>query len=840
MKLKNLNRAIVAIAMLLTGILPSMAYDFEVDGIYYQIINGTNEVCVTSYTGNKTVDSSYLYSGDIIIPANVIYEGEEYKVSNIGAYAFKKCVELTSIKMPDSITTIGVGVFMGCFGLLSIELPDSLTHIGAYAFENCVELTSIKIPDSVVEIGQSAFAGCIRLININLGNGVEIIRKSAFETNSFPSGVLTITSSVDTIENYAFRYCKYDVCNILCETPPTIQESSFSNLKTIIVPLGSKELYQNAKYWSDAETIIENGSVEIEINNAVAGELMKSIVDQYRKTPATVTKLVVSGTINDTDIMNINSNMTSLLYLDISNTDCTQLPSEAFKGKSTLMTILLPEQLETIGDKSFYGCKSLCNEIICPESVTSIGKNAFEGCSSLKSVILPPQLESIEQRLFLGCTNITNIDLSKCSLLTEIGTDAFYNTVELRKLDLSNCKSLTTLNYGAFRNCGIEELDLSMCNASVIDSEMFFNCRNLKNILLPKSIKEIKKDAFSMCDALENVDFSNCELLENIGCGAFSYCSALKNLELSECINLTAIDGSAFSSCTSIETINFPDSLLSIGFGAFIDCSALKSINFPDSNLTIEGYAFSGATSLIHMSLPSSTPPTTGDNPFESVDNLNCVISVPTDSFYDYLSAQYWGSFISIEDKEEIKISVEETDSEGNDITDTDNSKGGCEIKYDKNHDKNKHGLPMKSATRSSDSNSEQFFAITSSGSSIFAAENNYISFQIIPDEGYEIDKLMFNDVDVTSELIDNVFTTPATSAGYINSFKISLVKTTDSVNNIELSDNYDIKIVGNNIVAPDNATVYNLNGIKVNTQNLSSGIYIVVIENKPFKVIIK
>ncbi len=92
--------------------------------------------------------------GSVIIPA---YLGE-CPVAGIGAYAFAGCRSLTSVTIPDSVTSIGDHAFSGCSGLSSVTIPDSVTSIGAYAFANCSGLTSITIPRSFT-IGEGAFSG---------------------------------------------------------------------------------------------------------------------------------------------------------------------------------------------------------------------------------------------------------------------------------------------------------------------------------------------------------------------------------------------------------------------------------------------------------------------------------------------------------------------------------------------------------------------------------------------------------------------------------------------------------------------------------------------------------
>lgn len=101
-------------------------------------------------------------------------------ITSIKDRAFFGCEELTSITIPDSVTSIGYSAFLGCKELANITIPDSVTSIGSWAFRGCTGLTSITIPNSVTSIGGSAFDGCKRLTSATIGNGVKSISRYAF------------------------------------------------------------------------------------------------------------------------------------------------------------------------------------------------------------------------------------------------------------------------------------------------------------------------------------------------------------------------------------------------------------------------------------------------------------------------------------------------------------------------------------------------------------------------------------------------------------------------------------------------------------------------------------
>ena len=115
-------RVALLVPLLLALLLPAtaLAHDFEVDGIYYNIVNGE---AVVTFQGTNYYSTAY--SGDVVIPESVNYDGVTYPVTAIGEEAFRYCTGLTSIIIPDSVTNIGSSVFSGCSSLMAIEVETS-------------------------------------------------------------------------------------------------------------------------------------------------------------------------------------------------------------------------------------------------------------------------------------------------------------------------------------------------------------------------------------------------------------------------------------------------------------------------------------------------------------------------------------------------------------------------------------------------------------------------------------------------------------------------------------------------------------------------------------------
>lgn len=171
---------------------PVSAYTFDTVGehvVKYTLIDNTT-------IGQYAFKNCYVLSS-IAIPDSV---------TSFGVGAFTNCIKLSSVTIPDSITSIETETFDGCTSLSSITIPDSVTSIGMNAINYCPSLSSITIPDSVTSIGYSAFGYCKSLSSITIPDSVTSIGGCAF-SNCFKLSSITIGSGVTLIEFGEFQDC---------------------------------------------------------------------------------------------------------------------------------------------------------------------------------------------------------------------------------------------------------------------------------------------------------------------------------------------------------------------------------------------------------------------------------------------------------------------------------------------------------------------------------------------------------------------------------------------------------------------------------------------------------
>ena len=159
--------------------------------------------------------------------------------------AFYKCIGLTSVTIPNSVTSIGNNAFFLCMGLTSVTIPNSVTSIGGWAFWRCYGLTSVTIPNSVTSIGHSAFFLCKGLTSVTIPNSVTSIGDWAFNHCEGLTSV-TIPNSVTSIGEWAFCGCKSLISISIPDSVKSMGKSAFSgcsSLQSIIIPPGTQQKF---------------------------------------------------------------------------------------------------------------------------------------------------------------------------------------------------------------------------------------------------------------------------------------------------------------------------------------------------------------------------------------------------------------------------------------------------------------------------------------------------------------------------------------------------------------------------------------------------------------------
>ncbi len=304
--------------------------------------------------------------------------------------AFYGCKSLKSVIIPDKITAIARTSFYNCNSLEDVTIPEGVTTIDEAAFSHCVSLATVSLPNSIVELGDDVFAGCDDLKNVNLGNKLKIIGEGAF---SFCPKLnrLNIPSSVHTIKSHAFSQSPFIKGGLETITLPDSLQNMGTHVFTYCTNLTHLE-------WPDSLKVIGE-------NTFYGCSSLRSI-----SIPEGVTD------IGDRAFQEC----TNLTALHLPNSIRT-IGSYAFAECSSLTIDSLPDALTTINDYSFESCESL-TKLIIPSAVKTIGKHAFQFCYSITSVYLPESVTLIDEYAFAECHNVSCYYIP--SSVIQIGTNA--------------------------------------------------------------------------------------------------------------------------------------------------------------------------------------------------------------------------------------------------------------------------------------------------------------------------------------------------------------------------------------------------------------------------------
>lgn len=669
--------------MLLLANLTIFATPFQYNGIYYELISDTSmpgstpsygqpqDVRVTTPTSNGGIDSDPSmsggssqvfghYSGDIVIPASFVTGNITYNVVEIGNYAFKDCINLTSVTLPNTITKIGIRAFHFAYNLSSITIPNSVQTIEWEAFRDCKSLTGIVIPDNVQTIASKTFYNCEKLSDVTIGNSVASIADDAFANcpkitnitwNAVDCESRIIFSAPRMVKSFTFGPAVTFIPDSCCQNLVNLATVRLNC--TMLGYIGEK-LFQNTAITS---IVIPNSVSNIK-KYAFAGCVNLTQVTL----PSSIIKIsegVFSG-----------SGIASAIIPE----RITSVEPYAYANCPNLQIVEIPKNLTTI-NHVFDGCNNIkqvrWNAIDCRdanfgnsvekftfgESVKVIPWNLCQNMTKLTSIVIPNSVEQIYTSAFDGCSSVTSLQIG--SNVRKIGNYAFQGT-KISNLVIPDM--VDTIGSYAFANSSLLSSVVVGKNVKFIDGFAFGNCTNLKTIFnysnlnfAPTSpsqgaIAQYATEIYNQMEKIGDFLFAHTTSYKlvaytgndseitlpasfrgqeyTIAKGVFTNNQNLTSVTIPN--GLTYLSDSVFAGCSNLATVSIPSSMDQIGKYAFAGCVALTEVNLGGTTLLNQN-AFNGCTNLSEI-IFGSTIQTIGLNAFSGCNNISaitCMASTP-------------------------------------------------------------------------------------------------------------------------------------------------------------------------------------------------------------------
>ena len=470
-------------------------------------------------------------------------------VKSIGEYAFKDS-ELTSITIPNGVTSIGYEAFFRCSNLTSITIPNSVTSIDGWVFSECKELQSVIMPDNITSMSDGIFSECNSLKNVTIPAKVTSIGYCTFYRCSNLTSI-TIPDSVTSIDSRAFEDCE--------------------KLANIVIPDSVTEISKDAFYstaWYDS---LPDGIV-------CAGKVLY----QYKGTMPENTKIVIPNGVKS-------------------------IAGLAFYNCEGLTGITIPNSVTSIGNIAFYGCENLKN-ISIPDSVGFVGRNAFDNTVWYDNQ--PDGIVYTGKVLYkYKGTMPANTKISIPSGILSIGESAFNGCNGLTSITIPN--TMKSIGDCAFNKCGLTSITIPS-SVSSIGSNAFDECEKLASIHVNANNKAYASDGgilfdknktvLMLCPPKKQGTYTIPNSVKKISDYAF-YGSELTAVTIPD--SVVSIDMCCFSR-SSLVSITIPGSVKSINSGVFEETAYLQEVILEDGVAEIRNSAFRNCDHDINVVIPES------------------------------------------------------------------------------------------------------------------------------------------------------------------------------------------------------------------------------------------
>ena len=450
-------------------------------------------------------------------------------------------VNLKTIAISDTITDINTSAFSGCTGLtrLNISPSSNLTSVGASAFLNCSALTTFFIPNSLRGINASTFSGCTTMASVTYGNnpGIKYIGDLAFYNTTKSLANMFIPSSVVFIGNRVFLTSDASNVNILS----TVTFGAGSRIKSIDYKCFGSEgptIALAAQYLHD---IVLPSSLRYIGNLAIAATTASLLQNTHRLSHSA--NLIVPSSVEVIPW--------AFLYAD--------------SGTVDISNVYFPRSITNVAGPRVHGGYSVNGVGLS----TSLAGAEFYDSRAGSLIYIPSELST-----YTGY-NATFPFPKFSGIAANNRAISYYRTVSfttnpLISLNLSGTVANTTNAATTTQiHADIKEgvIVIGGGTTSIDMSGSIDGSRNLISVNIPSTVTDICANAFSGCNALVYVTFSENSHLTTIGNSAFSDCTMIHDIKLPDTV--TTIGQNAFNGCYNMASISIPYNVTSIGANAF-------------------------------------------------------------------------------------------------------------------------------------------------------------------------------------------------------------------------------------------------------------------------------
>lgn len=613
-----LRKLMLLLAMLSAWPALSAAEGFQLDGIWYHITDASK--------AEVEVSMNLHYTGNAIIPKEVVYDSITYTVTALGYGAFYWCYDLTSIEIPESVTSIGEKAFYHCYGLTSIEIPETVTSIGNEAFSYCIALSSIKIPGSVTSIGNSAFYGCSNIGTVIFEDGENDLNlySEAFNSCQLEEGYLgrnifnyqnkaispfqghktlknvIIGNSVTSIADYAFQDCSGLTSINIPGSVTSIGNYAFSgcsNLTSIAFEDGESELVDYSKTYDDhtAYSYVYLGRILTSpahfpgqnIQTFEFGENISSIQKALFQ-GRTVCDMILSSGMQSINSEDLPAGLESIC---LKSGTYNPVPT-SFRGElrginpETTLEMASNPDFDPFGRLTYKEDNKYYSILIWNRPIDATGAYYINDAGAL---IPENQPCTLRTHYSDGCILHNGEDVTDRVTSDEgytLTTSSARYRDKILTIDSTNLRNVTLQNAGSlFNELGLDQIQAAeglVITGNINGTDVMTLNRMPKLKYLDLTDANIVNGGMTYRDNLKTSD-------NTIGSYFFNSLSNLVVLKLPK--SITTIEDNAFNGCSSLASLTIPGNCVSMGKSLFTGCEKLYKITFEkgEANLNASG-----------------------------------------------------------------------------------------------------------------------------------------------------------------------------------------------------------------------------------------------------------